>query len=232
MLDRLGDTVIRVEAMPRSWPCDQLPHRITIYRARLLAQQHAGEFRQTRGAAGGGPAARLRAAGRRAAAVACRSRRVRAERDRRRATRAGTASSRARFAGAAGRSLSPMSARAEEGTRTPEVRSSLMPGHGETPRPASSRPEASGREPLARDRHGGRAVGCLLTRNPRPQVDSAEQADRRLVVDDEPRLASGDLTRGPLGASRANSTTNVEPLPSSDSTQMRPPIAVTKPRTR
>jgi predicted Zn-dependent protease with MMP-like domain len=37
VLDRLGDTVIRVEPMPRSWPCDQVPHRITIYRARLLA---------------------------------------------------------------------------------------------------------------------------------------------------------------------------------------------------
>jgi predicted Zn-dependent protease with MMP-like domain len=38
VLERLGDTVIRVEPMPRSWPCDQVPHRITIYRARLLAR--------------------------------------------------------------------------------------------------------------------------------------------------------------------------------------------------
>ena len=38
VLERLGDTVIRVEPMPRSWPGDQQPHRITIYRARLLAQ--------------------------------------------------------------------------------------------------------------------------------------------------------------------------------------------------
>jgi hypothetical protein len=37
VLDRLGDTVIRVEPMPRSWPLDPTPHRITIYRARLLA---------------------------------------------------------------------------------------------------------------------------------------------------------------------------------------------------
>jgi predicted Zn-dependent protease with MMP-like domain len=37
VLERLGDTVIRVEPMPRSWPCDQLPHRITVYRARVLA---------------------------------------------------------------------------------------------------------------------------------------------------------------------------------------------------
>jgi predicted Zn-dependent protease with MMP-like domain len=37
VLDRLGDCVIRVEAMPRSWPVDPTPHRITIYRARLLA---------------------------------------------------------------------------------------------------------------------------------------------------------------------------------------------------
>jgi hypothetical protein len=37
VLERLGDTVIRVEPMPRSWPCDTTPHRITIYRARLLA---------------------------------------------------------------------------------------------------------------------------------------------------------------------------------------------------
>jgi hypothetical protein len=38
VLERLGDTVIRVEPMPRSWPCDAVPYRITIYRARLLAQ--------------------------------------------------------------------------------------------------------------------------------------------------------------------------------------------------
>ena len=37
VLDRLGDCVIRVEAMPRSWPVDPTPHRITIYRACLLA---------------------------------------------------------------------------------------------------------------------------------------------------------------------------------------------------
>ena len=38
VLERLGDTVIRVEAMPRTWPLEPTPHRITIYRARLLAQ--------------------------------------------------------------------------------------------------------------------------------------------------------------------------------------------------
>src|SRR4051794_32352451 len=38
VLERLGDTVIRAEPMPRAWPCDPVPHRITIYRARLLAQ--------------------------------------------------------------------------------------------------------------------------------------------------------------------------------------------------
>jgi hypothetical protein len=38
VLDRLGDTVIRVEPMPRSWPCHPASHRITVYRARLLAQ--------------------------------------------------------------------------------------------------------------------------------------------------------------------------------------------------
>jgi hypothetical protein len=37
VLERLGDTVIRVEPMPRSWPVDPTPHRITIYRAKLLA---------------------------------------------------------------------------------------------------------------------------------------------------------------------------------------------------
>src|SRR6478672_1713961 len=37
VLERLGDTVIRVEPMQRSWPCDTTPHRLTIYRARLLA---------------------------------------------------------------------------------------------------------------------------------------------------------------------------------------------------
>jgi predicted Zn-dependent protease with MMP-like domain len=37
VIDRLGDTVIRVEAMPRAWPLDPTPHRITIYRAHLLA---------------------------------------------------------------------------------------------------------------------------------------------------------------------------------------------------
>ncbi len=48
VLDRLGDTVIRVEPMPRSWPCDKLPHRITIYRARLLAQSATrAELRRT-----------------------------------------------------------------------------------------------------------------------------------------------------------------------------------------
>jgi hypothetical protein len=40
VIERLGDCVIRVEAMPRSWPVDPTPHRITVYRARLLA--HAG----------------------------------------------------------------------------------------------------------------------------------------------------------------------------------------------
>jgi predicted Zn-dependent protease with MMP-like domain len=40
VLDRLGDCVIRVEAMPRTWAVEPSPHRITIYRARLLA--HAG----------------------------------------------------------------------------------------------------------------------------------------------------------------------------------------------
>src|SRR4051794_40265956 len=38
VLERLGDTVIRVEAMPRSWPLEPTPFRLTIYRARLLAQ--------------------------------------------------------------------------------------------------------------------------------------------------------------------------------------------------
>jgi hypothetical protein len=37
VLARLGDTVIRVEAMPPSWPLERTPHRITIYRASLLA---------------------------------------------------------------------------------------------------------------------------------------------------------------------------------------------------
>jgi hypothetical protein len=37
VLDRLGDCVIRVEAMPRTWPVEPNPHRMTIYRARLLA---------------------------------------------------------------------------------------------------------------------------------------------------------------------------------------------------
>jgi hypothetical protein len=37
VLDRLGDTVIRVEPMPRSWPVDPTPCRLTIYRAKLLA---------------------------------------------------------------------------------------------------------------------------------------------------------------------------------------------------
>jgi predicted Zn-dependent protease with MMP-like domain len=38
VLERLGDTVIRVEAMPRTWPLEPTPMRITIYRARILAQ--------------------------------------------------------------------------------------------------------------------------------------------------------------------------------------------------
>jgi hypothetical protein len=38
VLDRLGDTVIRVEPMQRPWSCDSSPHRMTIYRARLLAR--------------------------------------------------------------------------------------------------------------------------------------------------------------------------------------------------
>jgi hypothetical protein len=37
VLERLGDTVIRVEPMQSTWPCDPTPHRITVYRARLLA---------------------------------------------------------------------------------------------------------------------------------------------------------------------------------------------------
>jgi hypothetical protein len=37
VIERLGDTVIRVEAMPRTWPLEPTPHRITIYRARILA---------------------------------------------------------------------------------------------------------------------------------------------------------------------------------------------------
>ncbi len=38
VLERLGDTVIRAEAMPGTWPLEPTPYRITIYRARLLAQ--------------------------------------------------------------------------------------------------------------------------------------------------------------------------------------------------
>ena len=38
VLERLGDTVIRAEAMPATWPLEPTPYRITIYRARLLAQ--------------------------------------------------------------------------------------------------------------------------------------------------------------------------------------------------
>jgi hypothetical protein len=38
VLERLGDTVIRVEAVPRTWPLEPTPFRLTIYRARLLAQ--------------------------------------------------------------------------------------------------------------------------------------------------------------------------------------------------
>jgi hypothetical protein len=38
VLERLGDTVIRVEAMPRTWPLEPTPLRITVYRARILAQ--------------------------------------------------------------------------------------------------------------------------------------------------------------------------------------------------
>ena len=92
--------------------------------------------------------------------------------------------------------------------------------------------------PLARDRHGGGAVGRLLHGEAVGlQVDAAEQADRRLVVDHEDARAGHQATSRrwseAAGASLAgSSTTNVEPLPCSDSTQMRPPIAVTKPRTR
>jgi hypothetical protein len=43
VLDRLGDCVIRVEAMPRTWPAEPTPHRITIYRARLLAHARTRE---------------------------------------------------------------------------------------------------------------------------------------------------------------------------------------------
>jgi hypothetical protein len=38
VLERLGDTLIRAEAMPATWPLAPTPYRITIYRARLLAQ--------------------------------------------------------------------------------------------------------------------------------------------------------------------------------------------------
>ena len=50
VLERLGDTVIRVEAMPRTWPVEPTPHRITIYRAKLLAHAttHAELRRMTR----------------------------------------------------------------------------------------------------------------------------------------------------------------------------------------
>jgi hypothetical protein len=37
VLERLGDAVIRVEPVPPSWPGDVAPHRLTIYRAPLLA---------------------------------------------------------------------------------------------------------------------------------------------------------------------------------------------------
>ena len=37
VLTGLGDTVIRVEPVPPSWPSGQAPHRMVIYRAPLLA---------------------------------------------------------------------------------------------------------------------------------------------------------------------------------------------------
>ena len=93
--------------------------------------------------------------------------------------------------------------------------------------------------PLTRDAHGGDAVGGLLhVEAVSLQVDAAEQPDRGLVVDDEDARVAGHQATSrrwtdAAGASLAgSSTTNVEPLPCSDSTQMRPPIAVTKPRTR
>ena len=93
------------------------------------------------------------------------------------------------------------------------------------------------RLPLARDLDGRRAVGRLPDGEAVGlQVDAAEQADRRLVVDHEDARAGHQATSRlcvAAGASLAgSSTTNVEPLPCSDSTQMRPPMAVTKPRTR
>jgi hypothetical protein len=51
VLERLGDTVIRVEPMQRSWPCDSSPHRLTVYRARLLAHATTrAELRRSTGA--------------------------------------------------------------------------------------------------------------------------------------------------------------------------------------
>ena len=70
---------------------------------------------------------------------------------------------------------------------------------------------------------------CRLTRQSRRIAGSSSTTRMRV-----PR-PSGDLTAlgRVAGASLAgSSTTNVEPLPCSDSTQMRPPMAVTKPRTR
>ena len=73
------------------------------------------------------------------------------------------------------------------------------------------------------------------------QVDAAEQADGRLVVDDQYRrhaltrisLPGSAMSQSTVAAAAAGSwKEKTAPAPSPDSTQMRPPIAPTSPSAR
>src|SRR5712691_4588752 len=63
------------------------------------------------------------------------------------------------------------------------------------------------------------------------EIDLAEEPDRRLVVDDQNLRHAAPLSLVALVSPTAGSSNaNVDPSPSRDSTQILPPIAVTKPR--
>src|SRR5919198_779419 len=82
----------------------------------------------------------------------------------------------------------------------------------------------------ARDLQPGVAVGSLEDLHPLGlQVDPAEEANRRLVVDNEyGRHRDSCLLSAGLRAT-GSSKAKLEPAPSLESTHMRPPIAETRP---
>src|SRR5207342_463611 len=81
----------------------------------------------------------------------------------------------------------------------------------------------------------GRAVLGLVHDHPGGlEIDAAEEPDRPLVVDHQhPRRHAGSYTPPspcPLASASGSSNAKLDPPPSAESTQMRPPMARTRPR--